>query len=720
MAKFVDENENWSDASTVPEKDVAVALYNIGLRGQDLTDLLAIAYGENGHPWKSGQIALNGRNKDLGTEDSWGIFQINRDPTAIAGSIGDVIWEQPGYESKGQAFNSLEGNMKALAVALSIFLKTKGGAVRKQRTGKGGVFYHWSAGPTKSDKKDWEARTTRAFDIANSVLPDTWNRNETRWDTLRKKTWTDALIVGEEKANIGLVQLMAGLDIDGIAGKKTEEVAEQDANGFWRLKPGIAVDPNISGQFEPGEYEYPDYESIVGEPASLVPGGGPVNWENVGLPIGTYIEETDSYIGGDSNAFEISADPNDSGQFGSEDEEEGSEEKTVRETFVGGNPEGFDPWAAGDVAAFGDDGFVSPGRFGTGEIAGSLGFLRGRSDAKVFDPRTGQEYDFVSFMESQLKGDEAPEIIAQWIDTWLPRTAWYQNTPSTVRTRIAEWYSQGMGADQDAWTGARRGKVQPFYDTVQNLMAREGFEAPEEAVWEAAKLGYFHDWDENKFIRFFSGEVVDGEKSDQGDVFFSTATSPAGNIANIKSAMRSSANSYLISMSPIEERALAKRIFTGEVPVQNISQVFREKARLLYPYLADFYDAGGDTLEFLNQFNPTIQRMLGRPAEWNGRDYSMGQAALNGDLTNLHYYRWRGGNTMDQVQMGDPGTPGEYQALDPFGRPNQVTPKQDRPLTVQEFKLALKRTSEYQQSGYALAEMGQLLNYMGAGMGATP
>ena len=697
MAKFVDENENWSDASTVPEKDVAVALYNIGLRGQDLTDLLAIAYGENGHPWKSGQIALNGRNKDLGTEDSWGIFQINRDPTAKGGSIGDVVWERPGYESKGQAFNSLEGNMKALAVALSAFLKTNKGAVRKQRSGKGGVFNHWSA----YKGANWEARTTRAFDIANSVLPDTWNRNETRWDTLRKKTWTDALIVGEEKANIGLVQLMAGLDIDGIAGKKTEEVAEQDANGFWRLKPGIAVDPNISGQFEPGEYEYPDYESIVGEPASLVPGGGPVIWNDLGE-----IVSGDPSVTGEEVSFQETA--------------TGDEETVTTEQFVGGNPEGFDPWAAGDVAAFGDDGFVSPGRFGTGEIAGSLGFLRGRSDAKVFDPRTGQEYDFVSFMERQLKGDEAPEIIAQWIDTWLPRTAWYQNTPSTVRTRIAEWYSQGMGADQDAWTGARRGKVQPFYDTVQILMTREGFEAPEEAVWEAAKLGYFHDWDENKFIRFFSGEVVDGEKSDQGDVFFSTATSPAGNIANIKSAMRSSANSYLISMSPIEERALAKRIFTGEVPVQNISQVFREKARLLYPYLADFYDAGGDTLEFLNQFNPTIQRMLGRPAEWNGRDYSMGQAALNGDLTNLHYYRWRGGNTMDQVQMGDPGTPGEYQALDPFGRPNQVTPKQDRPLTVQEFKLAIKRSGEYQQSGYALAEMGQLLNYMGAGMGATP
>ena len=173
MAKFVDENENWSDASTVPEKDVAVALYNIGLRGQDLTDLLAIAYGENGHPWKSGQIALNGRNKNLGVEDSWGIFQINRDPTAKGGSIGDVVWERPGYESKGQAFNSLEGNMKAVAVALSAFLKTNKGAVRKQRSGKGGVFNHWSA----YKGANWEARTTRAFDIANSVLPDTWNRN---------------------------------------------------------------------------------------------------------------------------------------------------------------------------------------------------------------------------------------------------------------------------------------------------------------------------------------------------------------------------------------------------------------------------------------------------------------------------------------------------------------------------------------------------------------
>ena len=697
MARFVDENENWSAPSLISERDLAVALYNIGVRGQDLTDLLAIAYGENGHDWKSGQIALNGRNKDLGTEDSWGIFQINRDPTAKGGSIGDVIWKQPGYESKGQAFNSLEGNMKALSVALSIFLKTNKGAVRKQRTGKGGVFYHWSAGPTKSDKKSWEARTTRAFDVANSVLPDTWDRDEPRWDTLRRKTWTDPLIVGEAKANIGLVQLMAGLDVDGVAGPKTREVAEQDANGFWRLKPGTAVDPNISGQFEPGKYAYPDYESIIGKSASFVPGGGPVVWNDLGEI--------------------VSGDPSVMGEEVSFQEVSGDEETVTTEQFTGGNPEGFDPWAAGDFATFNPTGQLVNA---PGEIAGALGFLRGRADAKVFDPRTGQEYDFISFMESSLKGDEPPEIIAQWIDTWLPRTAWYQNTPSTVRTRIAEWYSQGMGADQDAWTGARKGKVQPYYDTLLNLMEREGFEAPEEALWEAAKLGYFHDWDENKFIRFFSGEVVDGEKSKQGDVFFSTATSPAGNIANIKSAMRASGNSYLISMTPTEERALAKRIFTGEVPVQNISQVFREKARLLYPYLADFYDAGGNTIEFLNQYDPIIQRMLGRPAEWNGRDYSMAQAALTGDLTDLFYYRQRGGNTMDQIQMGDPGTPGEYLPLDPFGRPQNVTAKQDRPLTVQEFKLAIKRSGEYQQIGYALAEMGQLLNYLGAGMGATP
>jgi hypothetical protein len=693
MAKFVDENENWSAASTVPEKDVAIALYNIGVRGTDLTDLLAIAYGENGHPWKSGQIALNGRNKNLGVEDSWGIFQINRDPTAKAGSIGDVIWERPGYESKGQAFNSLEGNMKALAVALSGFLKTKGGAVRKQRSGKSGVFNHWAA----YKGANWEARTTRAFDVANSVLPDTWNRNEPRWDTLRRKTWTDPLIVGKEKANIGLVQLMGGLDVDGLAGPETQKIAEQDANGFWRLKPGIPVDPNISGQFEPGEYSYPDYESIAGEPASFVSGGGPVIWNDLGE-----IVSGDSFVTGEEVSFQEVSD---------------DEETVMTEQFTGGNPEGFDPWAAGDFATFNPTGQLVNA---PGEIAGALGFLRGRADAKVFDPRTGQEYDFISFMESSLKGDEPPEIIAQWIDTWLPRTAWYQNTPSTVRTRVAEWYSQGMGADPDTWTGARKGKVQPYYDTLLDLMEREGFEAPEQAVWDAAKLGYFHDWDENKFIRFFSGEVVDGEKSSQGDVFFSTATSPAGNIANIKSAMRSSANSYLISMSPTEERALAKRIFTGEVPVQNISQVFREKARLLYPYLADFYDAGGSTIEFLNQYDPIVQRMLGRPAEWNGRDYSMGQAALTGDLTDLFYYRQRGGNSMDQIQMGDPGTPGEYLPLDPFGRPQNITAKQDRPLSVQEFKLAIKRSGEYQQSGYALAEMGQLLNYMGAGMGATP
>ena len=709
MSYYADENGNDGEANLIDEKDLAIALYNIGVRGQHLEILLAIAYGENGAPdgWNSGKIALNAVNPD--GEDSWGAFQLNHAPgNAEAGEM-DYLWQHlygPGYESKAQAFNTLEGNIKGLALYLSNYnggrLRTTGKAIEQNldqifARKNGG----WSAYKPKTS--NWDSRMTRAYDVADSVLPRGWNTDEPRWDTFREKMWTDAVIVGEDLANIGQVQLMGGIDVDNDPGKNTKKIAEQDENGFWRLKTERAgqVDPNISGQFP--SVDWPPVTRVgTNEAISYQTMGRPVIWNDLGE-----IVEGDTTPTGSPVSFQ--------------DADAAGLDTTETPPITGGNPPGFDPWPFVDAPP------NIPGQPGIGGVegdfgpqAGSLGFLRGRADARIFDPKTGQEYDFVEFMEHQLRGETDPDRIALWIDTWLPKTAWFQNTPATVRGRISEWFSEGMGAEEEDWTGARRGRVQPYYDTLLDLIQREGFEADQAVVWDVAKLGYLYDWDEDKFIRYFSGETVDGETNVQGDVFFEGPTSAAGNIANIKSTMRTSANTYVISMSAPEERALAKRIFTGEVPIANVDNIFREKARLLYPYLADFYDAGGTTTEFLDQFDPVMQRMLGRSGEWTGRDYSVGQAALTGDLTDLHYYMYRGGNTMDEVMMGDPETPGSYVPRDPFGRPNQVTAKQDRPLSVQEFKLALKRTEEYQQGGYALAEMGQLLNLLGSGMGAAP
>jgi hypothetical protein len=733
----VDKDGNEADYVTVTETEMAIGLYNIGFRGEALEEFLATVYGENGYGWTSGEIALNIRRDNTDPdpdgrfptpEDSWGPFQLNLfdDPDNWI----NEVWERSGYESMSDAIQTLDGNLKALAIFMS---NNPGGRLRKRggavQTDLSTIFGAWGAydadsldeASGKVGENNWGDRLKRAKKVlGNAKLPDGWDTEDPRWKTFRNEMWTQDDIVGPYNASIGRVQLAAGLDVDNVTPKKehdTYKVGELNKEtNRWQLKAD-RVDARL-GELEAtpspidwaniGEIDTGRLESYQTDQARNLP--RPISAR------GEYDLDQDAYVN-------PADDPALVGTIASfQDADAAGLEEEIEVMPKGkSNPPGFDPWPFVDAPP------NMPGQPGTGGVegdfgpqAGSLGFLRGRADARIFDPKTGQEYDFVEFMEHQLRGETDPDRIALWIDTWLPKTAWFQNTPATVRGRISEWFSEGMGAEEGDWTGARRGRVQPYYDTLLDLIQREGFEAEQSVIWDVAKLGYLYDWDEDKFIRYFSGETVDGETNVQGDVFFEGPTSAAGNIANIKSTMRTSANTYVISMSASEERALAKRIFTGEVPIANVDNIFREKARLLYPYLADFYDAGGTTTEFLDQFDPVMQRMLGRSGEWTGRDYSVGQAALTGDLTDLHYYMYRGGNTMDEVMMGDPETPGSYVPRDPFGRPNQVTAKQDRPLSVQEFKLALKRTEEYQQGGYALAEMGQLLNLLGSGMGAAP
>jgi len=700
-------------------------LYDVGLRGDAITNMLRLVAHETG--WDTTALNQDG-------EYSAGLWQINLRMEDLPDNRKEYRVGNPGEWWGGLGFADLEEAKDALtilddeheqrfwdtterAIALVISEQLYEG---EKNPFKAPWENAWRASRKESikgnSKSDWE-------NFVNKILPSDWDTSdseETKYEQFRYQNFDRPDNLGRAKAEIGLVQKFLvdqgnDIDIDAITGPITEAAIKeyQEVSGLEDTK-GVIGPELIDAITRDNALRIADtgYDSAPYTPGRSYQTDQARNLPKpVSLPRGTYVEETDTYIGMDDDAVLASFEDADAAEFDATEE--------PLPPITGGNLPGFDPWKSGDLE------YINPRRENIvtevlGPQAGSLGFLRGRADARVFDPKTGQEYDFVDFMKASLRGETDPDRIALWIDTWLPKTAWFQNTPAIVRGRVSEWYSEGMGAEEEVWTGARRGRVQPFYDTLRDLVEREGFEAEDAVIWDIAKLGYFYDWDEDKFIRYFSGETVDGETNVQGDVFFEGATSAAGNIANIKSTMRTSANTYLISMNPTEERALAKRIFTDEVPIANIDNIFREKARLLYPYLADFYDAGGTTTEFLNQYDPVMQRILGRSAEWSGRDYSMGQAALTGDLTDLHYYMWRGGNTMTQVQMGDPETPGSYVPLDPFGRPNQVTAKQDRPLSVQEFKLALKRTDEYQQSGYALAEMGQLLNLLGSGMGAAP
>jgi peptidoglycan hydrolase-like protein with peptidoglycan-binding domain len=723
------------------KKRAAELLYDVGLRGDAITDMLRLVVHETG--WNPtglnphGELSvglwqINLRMEDLHEEDQE--YRVGN-PTERWGGLGFADLEEAkdalttlNDEHEQRFWDTTE---RAIALVIS----------EQLYRGKKNPFEGPWANAWRKSREEYIKDNSKSYweNFVNKILPLDWATSDLKYDEFRYQNFDRPDNLGRAKAEIGLVQKFfvdRGDDIviDALTGPITNQAIRdyQEANGLkvvdGAIRPELidAITNDNALRIADTGYDSDPYTSGRSYQTDQA--------RNLPKPIssrGEYDLDQDAYVN-------PADDPALVGTIASFQDADAAGLDATEEPppITGGNPPGFDPWPFVDAPP----NYRRPGGVegDFGGQAGALGFLRGRADARVFDPKTGQEYDFVEFMETQLRGETDPDRIALWIDTWLPKTTWFQNTPATVRGRISQWYSEGMGVEEEEWTGARRGRVQPYYDTLLDLIQREGFEAEEAAIWDTAKLGYLYDWDEDKFIRYFSGETVDGESNVEGDVFFEGPTSAAGNIANIKSTMRTSANTYLISMNPTEERALAKRIFTGEVPIANVDNIFREKARLLYPYLADFYDAGGTTTEFLNQYDPIMQRMLGRSAEWSGRDYSMGQAALTGDLTDLHYYMWRGGNTMTEVQMGDPGTPGRYVPRDPFGRPNQVTPKAmqppfgygpqidqtpkvvDRPLTVQEFKLAIKRSGEYQQSGYALAEMGQLLNLLGSGMGAAP
>ena len=150
----------------------------------------------------------------------------------------------------------------------------------------------------------------------------------------------------------------------------------------------------------------------------------------------------------------------------------------------------------------------------------------------------------------------------------------------------------------------------------------------------------------------------------------------------------------MIKLPEAQERDLARRIFVGDLPIENLRTVMQERARMLYnDNLADFYDAGGTTEEFLQTYDPVVTKLLGRKAQWNGTDYSLGQAILSGDRTVLR--------------------PWAEQADAP---PAELTTQ--RPFTIREAELAVRMSGEFDSSQYALAEMSNILNTVGAGMGA--
>jgi len=346
---------------------------------------------------------------------------------------------------------------------------------------------------------------------------------------------------------------------------------------------------------------------------------------------------------------------------------------------------------------------------------GSFEFLRGRSDADIVV--NGVRVNFVDYLLKFINSNEDPsdEQITQQIDRYLPRTDWYKTTAPIRRATQAEWGQQGLGEDWESLTPARLGLIESKLQIVTDLLGREavGQTVPEgggpTAIQDIATLAYFYDWSDVEISKYIAGQTIDGRKGK--DLLTEGQSQPGSQIRQIKTKLRTLGTEYLVSLSQDEENALAKRVYTGELPGDNLRTIFEEKARLEYVYLADFYDAGGTTGDFLSNYNPLFTRMLGRNAEWGGRDYALATSILNGVRDT------KGFDNIDSEMPVGPLDSQESVNVNSNTASFKAPEDLGRVLNVGETGRAIRRTGEFDMSGFARAEMSGILNTVGQGMG---
>ena len=326
------------------------------------------------------------------------------------------------------------------------------------------------------------------------------------------------------------------------------------------------------------------------------------------------------------------------------------------------------------------------------------------------DPRAniiigGIAYNFVDYLDDQVLRWKAEEGITDqelnnriqtFTNQYLPTTDWWKNTDTVMRDRSQTWYQNGLGEDWGTLTAARRGLIEDKRREIEGYVRNAGATYTPAQLDDVAITAYMFDFDEAEVRRYLSGQTVYGQS--YADVLTGGEAAAGSEIREILQDIRSIGNQYLIKLPETGEKELARRIFTGDLPKENLRTIMQEKARMLYgDKMSDYFDAGGTTEEFLGTYEPVVAKLLGRKAQWNGTDYSLGQAILSGDRTALRPW------AEQQTELA--GT-------------EVANPALQRPFTVREAELAVRMSPEFDSSGFAIAEMSNILNTVGAGMGA--
>ena len=323
----------------------------------------------------------------------------------------------------------------------------------------------------------------------------------------------------------------------------------------------------------------------------------------------------------------------------------------------------------------------------------------------IGDPRAninvdGQTVNLVDYLNEQYikwaNEDLAPSELAlrvqQFINKWMPTTEWWQESSPTLRTNSQIWYQQGVDADWDELNPARRALIEDVRRDIEGYARNAGATYTAEQLDKVATTAYLFGFDDEEIRRYLTGDTVYGQN--YGDVLLGGEAAAGSEIREILQTIRSTGNEYLIKLPAATEKDIARRIFTGDLDPKNLRTLMQERARLMYgDKLADFYDAGGTTEEFLQTYDPVVTKLLGRKAQWNGTDYSLGQAILGGDRTILRPWAEQADAAPPELNL-------------------------QRPFTIRETELAVRMSAEFDSSGYALAEMSNVLNTVGAGMGA--
>jgi hypothetical protein len=194
----------------------------------------------------------------------------------------------------------------------------------------------------------------------------------------------------------------------------------------------------------------------------------------------------------------------------------------------------------------------------------------------------------------------------------VEQSAWYQTTNASMREFDAKY--GGLDNFLDLNPENQRDKVGDILDQVEDGFRQLGVQVDEERMIEiAATIDYLgYDMDDVEIATRVLAEAQEVQYQ------FDAETASFTEFASTKDAVEATARSYYINLPNSAITDYAQKIFTGELPSEQLHSIFREQAQARFGNDQRIQNAlqAGMTLEsYFAPYAGELEKELGRPVD---------------------------------------------------------------------------------------------------------